>query len=279
MASFFSRYKAALTGKTFIITGASSGLGQALAIELARYGTNLILASRNENALKSVAADCEAAGAPPPLALRTDITRLEDCRNLIARTVERYGTLDYLVLNAGVSMWARFEDVTDLSIYSRLMETNYLGPVNCIHSALPHLLESRGSIVAISSLQGKVGIPLHTGYSASKHALQGFLDALATEQETIHILVVMPTWIKGTSLRANAYGPDGKIMGSSKRAHNSDAVSVQEVSEKIIKAIVRRKSEVVIPGRLKLLMWLQLISPAFVRKLIRNRLNLQDSAA
>ena len=87
----------------------------------------------------------------------------------------------------------------------------------------------------------------------------------------------MPTWIKGTSLRANAYGPDGKILGPSERAHNSDAVFLQEVSEKIIKAIIRRKSQLVIPGKLKLLMWLQLISPAFVRKLIRSRVNLQDS--
>ncbi|MCH8328761.1 MAG: SDR family oxidoreductase, partial [Candidatus Marinimicrobia bacterium] len=211
-------------------------------------------------------------------AIRTDISRLEDCRNLIARTVERYGTLDYLVLNAGVSMWARFEDVTDLSIYSKLMETNYLGPVNCIHSAMPHLRESRGSIVAISSLQGKVGIPFHTGYSASKHALQGFLDALAAEEDAIHILTVMPTWIKGTSLRSNAYGPDGKMMGPSKRAHNSDAVTVEEVSRKIIKAMVQRKSEVVIPGKLKLLLWLQLIAPKFLRKLIRNRVTQQDSA-
>ena len=88
----------------------------------------------------------------------------------------------------------------------------------------------------------------------------------------------MPTWIKGTSLRSNAYGPDGKMMGPSKRAHNSDAVTVEEVSRKIIKAMVLRKSELVIPGKLKLLLWLQLIAPKFLRKLIRNRVNQQDSA-
>lgn len=269
----------AFSGKTAIITGASSGLGKALALELAQLGAKLVLASRDEAALSAVSAECEAAGSVAPLIVQTDITRIEDCKRMINETVARFGALDYLILNAGVSMWARFADITDLGIFSRLMETNYMGSVNCVHSAMPHLTAGAGMIVAISSLQGKVGLPLHTGYTASKHALQGFLDALATEQEEVHILTVMPSWIKGTNLRSNAYGPDGQLLGASKRAHSSDAVELEVASRMIVKAMAGRKSELIIPGKMKLLLWLQMIAPGFTRRLIARRVKVQDDAA
>ena len=271
-----SKYQTALHGKTVIITGASSGLGKTLALEMSALGANLVLASRDHDALIAVSAECEKVAGATTLVIRTDITRKEDCIAMVSETVERFGSVDYLVLNAGISMWARFSEITDLSIFERLMETNYMGAINCVHATMPQLAASNGMIVAISSLQGKVGIPLHTGYAASKHALQGFLDALAMEQEDVHILTVMPSWITGTNLRSNAYGPDGKLLGVSKRAHSSDAVDIRVASRMIIRAIGKRKSELIIPGKLRILLWLKMLAPGLTRRLIANKVTVQD---
>ena len=166
--------------KTVILTGASSGLGAVLAEAFAREGANLALFARNENGLRETEARCQKQGARC-LVVVGDVTQPTDCERLVTQTVSEFGGVDYLVSNAGASMWARFEDVEDVSIFRKLMETNYLGTVHCMHYVLPHLKQSQGMVVAISSIQGKIGVPLHTGYVASKHAVQGFFEALRIE--------------------------------------------------------------------------------------------------
>ena len=265
----------ALTGKIFVITGASSGLGKALAIALAAHNVNLVLASRNLDVLNEVAETCQRSGSPLPLAVSTDVTDAEQCRAMVKRAVQQYGSIDYLILNAGISMWSLFEDVTDTSIFHKIMAVNYLGAVHCIHSALPHLRKSRGSIVAISSIQGKMGMPFHSGYAASKHALHGFLDSLRMELNDVHILTVMPHWISGTSLRENALGTDGKKIGLSKRRHTNESISLDVCSQAVIKAMIRGKKEVAIPFKLNLVPWLKLIAPGFLRKLVLRKLKSQ----
>lgn len=263
--------------KTAIITGASSGLGAALAMELARAGAQLALFSPEEERQREVAARCEEAGGKA-LAVIGDVTRPDDCERLVRDTVDRFGALDYLVANAGISMWARFEDTQDLAIYRRLIEINYLGAVNCVHYALPHLKQSRGMIVAITSIQSKIGVPLHTGYVASKHALQGFCETLRMELHGtgVDVLTVLPHWLRGTELRQHAFDQEGKELGTSSRKHSKESVSVEDASRAIMAAMHRRKRDLIIPWKLKALLALNLFSPKRAESLIMGAVKKQD---
>jgi NAD(P)-dependent dehydrogenase (short-subunit alcohol dehydrogenase family) len=252
-----------------LVTGAASGLGRQLALDLADRGSSLVLADWDESGLRETEqllrerkADCQVIG------LRTDITDEKACRFLIEGALDRFQKIDQLFLCAGVSMWARFEEISDLTMFRKLMEVNYLGAVYCIHAALPSLLTSGGSIVAISSLQGEVPIPNHTGYAGAKHALNGFLKSLAFELgDTIHILTVMPGWIRGTNLRANAFTGSGE-SSHSPRKHSRESVTVGECSALVLQALGRRRRTLFIPRKLEALRWLQWIAPGLTRRLI-----------
>jgi NAD(P)-dependent dehydrogenase (short-subunit alcohol dehydrogenase family) len=153
-------------GKTVVITGASAGIGEELAVAMAARGAKVALAARDVPALERVASRCTSAGGRA-LVVPTDVTDPAQCRALVDRTVAEFGGLDVLVNNAGISMWARFDEITDLSIFERIMRVNYLGSVYCTHAALPHLSRARGLFVAVSSLTGKTGVPTRTAYAAS----------------------------------------------------------------------------------------------------------------
>jgi NAD(P)-dependent dehydrogenase (short-subunit alcohol dehydrogenase family) len=165
------------------ITGASKGIGAELARQLAAKGARLVLAARNEKALEAVAAQCRAAGAPV-VSVKADVANERDCQTIVAGAVLAFGRLDTLVNNAGVSMWAKFEDIEDMAILERIMQVNYMGSVYCTRHALPHLRETRGRIVGIASLTGLVGVPTRSGYSASKHAMRGSSTRCASSSPT-----------------------------------------------------------------------------------------------
>ena len=262
--------------KTVVITGASSGLGAALALTFAKLGANLVLFSRNGEKLKKIESSCRESGSET-LVVTGDVTRPEDCKKLVSFSLSRFGTLDYLISNAGVSMWANFSEIEDISIFRKLVETNYLGAVYCVFYALPHLKLTKGFIVSISSIQGKIGVPSHTGYVASKHALQGFFESLRSELSGsgVDVLTVLPHWLMGTDLRSNAFGKDGKSIGSLKRKHNKESIDLQECCKKIINAIRKRKRELVIPAKLQLLPWLNLINPRIVEFFVRGEIGRQ----
>ena len=266
-----------LENKVVIITGASSGLGAVLSEELARSGANLSLFARREEKLHETADRCRVLGAQV-LTVSGDVTVAEDCKRLVDETVSKFGRLDYLVANAGISMWAKFEDVSDLSLFRQLMETNYLGVVHCVHPALPYLKKQRGMVVAISSIQGKIGVPLHTGYVASKHAVLGFFEALRMELDGsgVDVLTVLPHWLRGTDLRQNAFGKDGATLGESSRRHSKESISLENCSKAILKAMKKRKRELVIPWKLRTLPWLNLIHPKLVAWLVRGKVHEQD---
>ena len=196
-------------GKTAIISGASSGLGASLALAFAEAGANLALFALDGEGLTETADACRERGGRV-LTATGDVGRPEDCQRVVERTVCQYAAVDYLIACAGISMWARFEEIEDISIFRRLMDTNYLGVVHCVYYALPHLKKSRGMVVAISSIQGKIGVPLHTGYVASKHAVQGFFESLRGElrESGVDVLTVLPGWLRGTNLRRAALGKD-----------------------------------------------------------------------
>jgi short-subunit dehydrogenase len=251
--------------KTLVITGASSGIGEALARAFAARGDNVVLAARNEEALVRVAAACERAGGKP-LSVRTDVTDPEQCRALVDEAVERFGGVDVLVNNAGLSMWARFEEVTDLSLFERIMRVNYLGSVYCTHHALPHLKRARGLVVAISSLTGKTGVPTRSGYAASKHAMQGFFDSLRIELlgSGVDVLVASPGFVR-TGIRERVLGADGKPTGASPREEDgAGTMSVEECTRILVRAIDRREREVVMTATGKVGMWAKLLVPGLV---------------
>lgn len=264
-------------GKVAIVTGASSGLGREIAIALAAGGASVTLAARSEPGLAETVRRFPPT-APAPLIVPSDLTDLERCRSLIAKTIERFGRLDYLVLAAGRGMWARFDAITEPRLFADLVATNFLSAAYCTHAALPHLKRSAGLIAVISSLQGKVGVPLHTGYAASKHALHGFFDSLRAElgAEPPAILMVLPHWLSGTELRPGAVGADGQAVGATARPHRGYALSATDAARRIVAAMAERRRELVLPARMKALLWLNRLAPGMAAALVRRRMSRED---
>ena len=254
-------------GKTIVITGASAGIGQELAVQLAERGAQLVLAGRNKDALEQTRGQCMKAGAKA-IAIATDVAQIESCRNLIDQTIKQCGRLDMLVNNAGISMLAPFDAISDLALFERIMAVNYLGAVYCTHFALPHLKKRRGLVVAISSLQGKTGFPNSTAYAASKHAMQGFFDSLRIELagSGVDVLVVSPGPV-ATRIHTHRLGGDGKL--STDKSHsNEGGMAVAECARQIAVAIERRRRELVMTAAGKAGQWLKLIAPGWTDRLV-----------
>jgi NAD(P)-dependent dehydrogenase (short-subunit alcohol dehydrogenase family) len=268
---FVSTNDAALRGRVVLLTGASSGLGHALALEFARRGACLALHARDAARLEAVRAECAGLGARS-LAITGDVRDPQDCCRLVDSTLETFGRIDYLVLNAGIGMWAELAHVEDLGAFRTLIETNYLGAVNCTVHALPHVIAARGLVAVISSIQGRIGVHRHTGYAASKHALQGFFDSLRIELEGsgVDVLMVYPTWLSRTRLRERALGPDGRPGGAPTRSE-SGAVDVAHCATRVANAICARSREIFVPRHYALLPWLRVLCPRWVERLVRAR--------
>ena len=166
-------------GKTVVVTGASSGIGRALAEYFAAAGANAVLGARHEDALREIVGRIGAAGGHAAYAV-CDVTREADCKRLIDTAVDTFGGVDVLICNAGISMRALFDEV-DLAVLHKLMDVNFWGCVNCTKYALPYIQKARGSIVGVSSVAGIHGLPGRTGYSASKYAMTGFLETIRIE--------------------------------------------------------------------------------------------------
>jgi short-subunit dehydrogenase len=245
-----------------VITGASDGIGKALALQYAGRGARLVLAARSREALEQVHAACGAAGKVATVP--TDVSVPESCRSLVDAAVAELGGIDVLINNAGVSMQDRFEDIRSFEVFERMLAVNYLGAVYCTHFALPHLRRSRGSVVAISSLQGKLGFPGSTAYAASKHALQGFMDSLRLElaESGVHVLVVSPGPV-ATRIHSRFVGADGSVTTG---AHGgaTGGMPVDVCAAKIVRAIDGRKRELVMTFGGKLAVLLRPILPGVV---------------
>ena len=254
--------------KVVAITGASKGIGAELARQLAAKGAKLVLAARNEKELESVAKACRKAGASV-VVVRADVAVERDCQAIVAGAVTAFGHLDVLVNNAGATMWARFEDIRDLSILERIMQVNYMGAVYCTSHALPYLRESRGLVVGISSLAGRTGVPTRTGYSASKHAMTGFFDSLRIELEGtgVDVTMIYPGFV-ATGIRENATGPDGKPIQVSP-VKEGDVMSVEDCARRIVGAIERREREVVMTARGKIGLFLKLVAPSLIDRMAK----------
>lgn len=250
-------------GKTVLITGASTGIGQALALRLARAGAQLALTARDAGRLEAAARECAAAGAAV-LAVPGDVTRREDCRSSVARTLDRFGKLDALVNNAGLTMWSRFDAITDLAVLERALTANYLGAAWTTAAALPHLKASRGLIVAVASVAGLIGVPERTGYAASKHAMVGFFDSLRIELagSGVAVTIVAPDFVK-SELHKGALGPDGRPLGVSPM-DEPHIMTSEECARLIERAMQRRQRLLITSRRGRLARWARLVAPAVV---------------
>jgi len=249
--------------KTIIITGASQGIGKAIAIKLAAQKANLVLTARNRSNLEAVAQECIQAGGKA-IIVPTDITNPEACQKAIAASINTFGAIDCLINNAGITMWTKFDDIQDLSLFEKIIQVNYLGSVYCTHYALPYLKKSGGLLVGISSLTGKTGVPTRTGYAASKHALQGFFDSLRIELKGtgVDVLVVSPGFV-ATDIRNLALGATASPIKAS-LGKQQTAMSVNVCADLIIKAMTKRKRELVMTFKGKLGLWLKLLVPSLV---------------
>jgi len=248
-------------GKNVIVTGASSGIGKALAQYFSNNGANVTLAARSIDKLNEI-----VASMPSALAVRCDVTKQDDCKAMIEQSVERFGGVDILINNAGLSMRAIFDDV-DLDVLHRLMDVNFWGAVYCTKYALPYIQRSRGSIVGISSVAGFHGLPGRTGYSASKYALNGFLETIRIENlyKGVHVMVVAPGFTE-SNVRFAALTSDGSQQGASPRDEGK-MMTANEAAEIIAKAIKKRKRTLLMDFDGKATVFIKKFSGALLDKL------------
>jgi len=249
-----------------IITGASSGIGMSLAYRYARTGAKLVLASRRPFP------DPEIFKINPDiLDVRTDVSSETDCESLVRQAVEKFGRIDVLVNNAGISMRALFSEV-DLDVIRKVMDTNFWGTVYCTKYALPYLLESKGSLVGVSSIAGYKGLPGRSGYSASKFAMQGFLEVVRIEnmKKGLHVLIACPGFT-ASNIRNVALSKDGTMQGETP-LDETKLMSAEEVARRIIRAIEKKKERLILTTQGKLTVALNKFFPKFMDQMVYNHM-------
>jgi len=248
--------------KVVIVTGASTGIGNAIAREFAHNGCRVMLAARSAEKLHSLESELREKGLEASYCV-TDVTREEDCRRLIETTVAKYGTVHILINNAGISMRAMFTDV-DLSVLKRLMDVNFWGTVYCTKYALPYLLENKGSVVGVSSVAGFHGLPGRTGYSASKFAMHGFLETIRIEnlKEKLHVMIIAPGFTT-SEVRKHALTANGTEQGTSPR-EEENMMTPEHVARWVLKGIKKKKRNKILTWEGRFTALLQRIIPDVV---------------
>lgn len=229
--------------KVMLITGASSGIGKALAIESAKLGYNLALLARNEENLNLVAAECTQFGAEVVCHIG-DVSLFEDCEKFVSNALQHFGRIDVLMNNAGISMRAIFPE-TDIAVLKHLMDVNFWGTVYCTKLTLPHLLKQKGSVVAVSSVAGFKGLPARTGYSASKFAVNGFMESLRCENlhTGLHVLIACPGYTS-SNIRKNALNHLGKSQAETP-LDESKLMTPEEVAKRILKGLKAKRRYII----------------------------------
>jgi short-subunit dehydrogenase len=249
--------------KVVIITGASSGIGKACAEKFASKGANVVLAARGYDELCYIAKDLEQQYSIKALAVQCDVSKEEDCKRLVDQAILSFYRIDILVNNAGISMRALFKDL-DLSVLKTLMDVNFWGTVYCCKYALPSILASKGIIIGVSSIAGYRGLPGRTGYSASKFAMNGFLESLRVEnlKNGVHIMVVCPGFT-ASNIRNTALDTTGNQHGETSMDENK-MMSAMEVAKHIVKGITARKRTLILTGQGKMAVLLNKFFPSWL---------------
>ena len=260
--------------QTVWITGASSGIGEALALKYAQDGAGLVLSARREDELERVAARCRDAGLATDqvLVLPLDVTDWESLSGKVQTVLDTFGTIDLLVNNAGVSQRSLCKD-TDMSVYQKLMDVDVMGQIALTKAVLPHMLErGDGHLAVTSSVAGKVGAPMRTGYCAAKHAVMGFFDALRAEVEGqgVSVTTITPGFIR-TDIARNALSGDGSAYGK-EDDDIAGGMDVTECAEVVFKGLKAKKREIPVgKGKEMAALWLKRVSPEALFRMARAR--------
>jgi short-subunit dehydrogenase len=258
-----------LKNKIIIITGASSGIGKSLAYEFAGRGANLVLGARQYVTLCEIAESLEKEYGIRAVAVQCDVAVEDDCAHLVKQALLTFGKIDVLVNNAGISMRALFKDV-DLNVLKQLMDVNFWGTVYCTKYALSEIVKTKGSIVGVSSIAGYKGLPGRSGYSASKFAMNGFLDALRIEnlKNGVHVLTACPGFT-ASNIRNTALDKNGIQQGES-TLHEEKMMTADEVAKIIADGVENHSRTLIMTGKGKLTVLLSKIIPGMLDKLVYN---------
>jgi short-subunit dehydrogenase len=252
--------------KVVVITGASSGIGEALAYVFARHGASVFLGARSGDKLKTIVSEIQADGGKAAFS-PVDVAVENECKNFILNAKEAFGKIDVLINNAGISMRALFADTTP-DVLKRVMAVNFWGTVYCTKYALPFLLETSGSVVAVSSVAGIKGLPGRTGYSASKFAIHGFMESLRIEnmRTGLHVMMAYPGFT-ASNIRNTALVADGSQQGKSP-LKEENIMSAKQVAENIYHSVRKRKTSMVLTLEGKLTVFLNKFFTRVLDKLV-----------
>lgn len=259
-----------MKNKTVIITGGSSGIGKACAEAFGRAGANIVITGRNAEALQRAAEQLRSEQINV-LTVVADVSVEADNELLVAETLNTFGRIDVLINNAGISMRALFEDL-DLKVIRQVMDINFYGTVYATKYCLPQIIQNKGSIVGVSSIAGYRGLPARTGYSASKAAMQVFLESLRTEllKKDVHVLLACPGFTT-SNIRNAALTKDGSSQGESPR-DEGEMMSAEEVAQHILKAVKNRRRDLILTTQGKMTVFLNKWFPAFMDKMVYNHI-------
>lgn len=253
-----------------IITGASSGIGEALAYRLAQAGAFLALAARSAERLETVVAECRRLGAKAA-SFPMDVSDEGQCKALVASALATYGRIDALVNNAGFGVKAPLADLPSLALFVEVLKTNFLGSVYCTYYALPHLKQTRGRIVAVTGLVAKIPLPHLSSYTASKYAMAGFFDVVRMELEGsgVSVTTVLPDFV-ATRFAANVRDAGGRPRGQdAAKFYSEKTMTAQECARLIVEAAAARRREVTLTTRGRLVPWIKLLAPGVVDKIAK----------
>ena len=257
-----------MTDKVVVITGGSSGIGKALAEVFGKNGSKILITGRNKAELDKTVKDLQAKGITIT-GFVADASVEEDNRKMAAEAVNNFGRIDILVNNAGITMRALFEEL-DLGVVRKVMDINFYGALYATHACLPEIIKNKGSVVGISSIAGFRGLPGRVGYSASKFALNGFLEVLRTEMlhRGVHILTASPGFT-ASNIRNRALTKDGSVQGESPREEDK-MMTADECAGHIYHATLKRKNFLILTTQGKLAVWINKLFPSLADKLVYN---------
>lgn len=259
-----------MKNKVVIITGGSSGIGSACAFAFGKAGAKVVITGRNAAKLEEVSNQLTILNIDN-LALISDVAVERDNEQVVIQTLQKYRRIDVLINNAGISMRALFEEL-DMRVFKKVIDVNFYGTVYATKYCLPHILASKGSIIGVSSINGYRGTPARTAYTASKYAMQGFLEALRTEvmHKGVHVLVACPGFTN-SNIRNAALTADGTPQGESPREEEK-MMSAEKVAEEILKATKKRKRDIVLTTQGKLAVFLNKWAPGMMDKIVYNHM-------
>lgn len=257
-----------MNDKVVIITGGTSGIGKACAEVFGKAGYRPVITGRNRDNLQKTSRALTQLEIDH-LALQADVSVEKEHKALVQKTIQKFGKIDMLINNAGITMRALFEEL-DLAVFKKVMDINFYGAVYATQYCLPYLLKSKGSIVGISSINGHRGTPARTAYTASKYAMNGFFEALRTEvmHRGVHVLVASPGFT-ASNIRKNALTADGSIQKTSPQ-DESKMMTSEAVAHAIFKAVKKRKRDLILTTQGKLAVFLNKWIPSYMDKITYN---------